>query len=135
MFSMKSKVPKFGRARDIVPLANGDIYMCGEYQTTQGIIAKITASGTVSWALALHIPCVKAFVDDKETLLSIVIASIPSSLEVHQYNVTSGDKKYIFELQYRLASSTDLKAVNDGKNLEEFTYVLADTHSSGCSII
>jgi len=43
-------------------------------------------------------PVTKMNIDSKETFISMTLLKAGISMEIHHYNVTSGEKKFIYEL-------------------------------------
>ena len=65
----------------------------------KGILGKFNETGEHQWVYKLHLPVQTMVFDAIETIVAVTLLKQGTALEVHHYNATSGEKKFLYELQ------------------------------------
>lgn len=75
------------------------IFYGGLFQLTQGILGTMYDNGTHIWVYKLPLPVQTLEFDAQETTVGVTVINEGVSLEIHHYNITSGQMMFIFEAQ------------------------------------
>ena len=69
----------------------------GAEASSKGLAAKMKNDGTLSWAYLFSIPCEGLTLDSKQERALFSLKFPNRGLELHNYNLDSGGKDYIYE--------------------------------------
>ena len=67
--------------------STGEIMMCGNFETTKGLGAKLNKSGTLAWAYLFSIPWEVMMLDTKQEYVMMVLKYPGRGVEIHRYAV------------------------------------------------
>ena len=100
------------------------------FESSKGLGAKLDKNGKLAWGYLFSIPCDMLMLDSKQENGFFVLNFPNRGLELHEYNLKTGTKNYLYE--YQLA---DIDTVTDGIYYNDYYWIIGNQKTNICFIL
>lgn len=118
LYYIQSKT--YGRAYNVRTVDDtGEMIVCGMFESTKGLAAKVNRDGSFAWGYITSITCQVMIMDSKQETALFVLYYPNRGMEIHNYNLEDGSKNYIYEYQM-----LDIQSINDGAYMNDYYWFI-----------
>ena len=107
-----------------------DIILCGLFESTKGLVSKVSKNGTFGWGYITQITCEVMIFDSKQQYGLFLLYFPNRGVEIHNYALEDGAKNYIYEYQLDTITS-----INDGAFYNDYFWFTGSQSTNNCYIM